>query len=129
MSTPSSRLERRKEKDWEFGPWYDHYVRPFGKCHPDFDTILLNGDPRGVKVCVRREEEDYGTINKYPNFGLYRYSRNLYDPLNYKNKNFDTVPNEYDLITKDYLKLNHDFNGTGLYQERVCTKISESFYS
>lgn len=34
--------------------WYDYYIRPFGKCHPDFNTTLIGDDARGVKICTRR---------------------------------------------------------------------------
>lgn len=122
MSTPSSRLSKRH---YNFGPWHDHYVRPFGKCHPDFDTILLNNDPRGVKVCVRKPEVEI----KEPitnSFMLYRYARNLYEPWD-RSKNFDIVPNETELIASDYIKLNEDFNGTGVLQYRTCPY--ESFSS
>lgn len=126
MSTPSSRLDRRQKKDaYNFGPWYDHYVRPFGKCHPSFDTILLNDDPRGVKVCVRKPELEIKE-SIYPSFMVYRYARNLYEPWD-RSKNFDNVSNETGLIASDYLKLNQDFNGTGVLTYRTC--LYESFSS
>lgn len=45
---------RKTNPAFNFGPWWDHYVRPFGKCHPDFDTHVIGDDVRGVKVCTRR---------------------------------------------------------------------------
>lgn len=128
MSTPSARLESRKKNGIYYGPWYDHYVKPFGKCHPDFDTILLNNgvnDPRGVKICVRRPVDEIH--KRHPEeYMTYRYARSLYEPLVLKN--YDNIPLESELIEKDYIKLNHDFNGTGLYRSHVCDNISESYY-
>ena len=40
---------------------------------------------------------------------------------------FDNVPNETELIASDYLKINQDFNGTGVLAYRTCPY--ESFSS
>ena len=62
--TSSFRIKKKYENGgtWQFGPWYDHYVRPYGECHPDYDAIPI-GRPEGVKICVRR---DVSTLQQYP---------------------------------------------------------------
>lgn len=57
----SFRLQRRYEEArqhgwWQFGDTFDHYLREWGDCHPDYYTIPI-GNPDGVKVCVRKNSE------------------------------------------------------------------------
>ncbi len=121
--TSSVKIRQRFKDSLSFGPWYDHYVRPQGKCHPDFDTILLSDDARGVKVCVRKKHSDL--IEKSPKLGIYRYSRQLYNPSLYPqqifNKRSRVPPNEEFLLLNDYYKLIHDFNGTGVYRKNTVS--------
>lgn len=95
MSTPSSRLQLRKQNpQYRFGPWYDHYVKPFGKCHPSFETHLLSCDPRGVKVCVRRDDPSwtYAPCSTFiPGHG--QFVGGLYQPIT------------DELYTHDYIKV------------------------
>lgn len=127
--------ERIKEKDrWTFqlpdNPTMsgqdDHYLRPFGRCHPDFKEIPI-GNPYGVKVCLRRTQQNGERIGDYKvpgdqNNGYYRGSVNLYNPrqqyptqkwnpYNYSDRR---IPWEQDLIREDYLRLPIKYNGTGL---------------
>jgi hypothetical protein len=134
-------------------PWYDHYIRPFGKCHPDFDTYLIGDDPRGVKICVRREHpSDFTNANlrkkRDPKSPLplqkqrpkapivYRFARNLYPGLNspitypprlYNSHPFNP-PNEDWNILKDYYKNNINYNGTGVYDYSTCPNIRQYAY-
>uniref|UniRef100_A0A6C0JPZ0 Uncharacterized protein n=1 Tax=viral metagenome TaxID=1070528 RepID=A0A6C0JPZ0_9ZZZZ len=126
----SLRLKIRNEnKDlYDFGPWYDHYVKPFGKCHPSFDTILLSGE-KGIKVCKRRPEEP---IKKKHNCnGLYRYSTNLYEPSQMSgpasiptrapvsiHEDWKTFK-DFNPLLDDYQKINIEFDGTGVLNRKV----------
>jgi len=66
----------------DFGPWYDHYVRPFGKCHPDFLTTIINGDDaRGVKVCTRRPAPSPVVAPPRPTYDLARPAAVYAPPL------------------------------------------------
>lgn len=144
MSSSSKVLHRLENPDlYSFGPWYDHYVRPTGKCHPDWDTILIganSGDPRGVKVCVRRPYAlpDYTSNNQgvpIEESGpqLYRYSRRLYEPSSVPLQQFNTSPrvppNEAYNLLNDYYKLSPDYNGTGLYMYRTCKNVQEAAFN
>lgn len=122
-------LREANPEIFNFGPWYDHYIRPFGKCHPDFDTIVIGCDPRGVKVCKRRklpqlEKKEFTTPV------LYRYTRQMYDfnrlPLiRYSASTPQQPPNEVYNILNDYYKLDRYFNGTGVQKYKTCKNISE----
>ena len=129
--TSSYKLKKRFKhpEKYDFGHQFDHYIRPFGKCHPDFDTILIGDDPRGVKICKRRaspEPKKKESLN-YPL--LYRYSRQMYNfdrlPLVRMNTTPRIPPNEAYNIINDFYKLDHFFNGTGLYKGKTCNNISE----
>jgi hypothetical protein len=132
--------QRMRNKDqWSFGlndnmtmkGQDDHYVRPFGECHPDFVAHPI-GNPNGVKICVRRTDENGKRIGvqaqeneiqkeRYMN-GYWRGSVNLYDPTlkkpvqkwnpqAYHNRR---IPWEQDLLRDDYLKWEVKYNETGL---------------
>lgn len=129
----SYKLEIRKTNPaFNFGPWYDHYIRPFGKCHVDFDTHVIGDDPRGVKVCTRRDYgsmyvprsevrgqgsnvpvgppmELYVTLGKGP--GNYVNSSNMY---NYSPSNPSTVPNDKFSIEHQYKKVGIPYDGVGI---------------
>lgn len=62
--TSSFRIKKKFEDQarWSFGPYWNHYVRPYGNCHPDYTSIPI-GRPEGVQICVRR---DISTLQKYP---------------------------------------------------------------
>jgi hypothetical protein len=92
----SYKTELRKQYPhlFDFGPWYDHYVQPFGKCHPDFNTVVLGNDPRGVKVCMRKPQQpnthqrDASPIDYCNSVNMYQYvplksNRVLDDTLQY----------------------------------------------
>lgn len=82
---------KRTQPQYKFGPWYDHYVKASGVCHPDFDTTIVSGnDARGVKVCTRRVPYKIPTTMSPPNIffqnknilehngtGLYNASRKI----------------------------------------------------
>lgn len=132
--TSSLKIKARYENpsQYDFGPWYDHYIRPFGKCNEDFfDTILIGNDPRGVKVCVRKKEER--NLSK-PDVGpeVYRYSRRMYEynrePIQVFNSFPRIPPNEGYNIYNDYYKLEPFFNGAGIYKMRTCRNIREYAY-
>jgi hypothetical protein len=133
--TSSLKIKSRYENPqlYDFGPWYDHYIRPAGKCNPDFfDTILIGNDPRGVKVCVRKPElRSISKLGKQ-NSDLYRYSRRLYEynrlPIEVYNTFPRVPPNEGYNIYNDYYKLESFYNGTGLYKTTVCDSIQEFAY-
>lgn len=63
----SFRLLRRYQEgnEWSFGPMEDHYVRPWGDCHPDFYQIPI-GNPDGVKICVRKNPQYVNSIGTTP---------------------------------------------------------------
>lgn len=122
------RNDRSLRGNFDFGPWYDHYIRPFGKCHPDFDTVVLGCDPRGVKVCKRRQTFT-PSRRSFEGPVLYRYTRQMYDFNPLPLIRFDSFPqqppNEAYNILNDYYKLDHNFNGTGVYNPKTCRNISE----
>ena len=128
--TSSAKLLKRNV---DFGPWYDHYVRPVGKCHPSFNTILLSDDARGAKVCTRKPEMSNDSSEPTYNYDdqyLFRYSRQLYDLNQMPIVRFNTqlpriTPDEYYNILHDYYKLEPQFNGTGLYKTKTCFNINE----
>jgi hypothetical protein len=142
-------LKKRKEQVplWAFrlpdstlGGQDDHYVRPFGNCHPDFTAIVIGDNPDGVKICVRRTNEDGSRIANAPSTrdnsrkynGFHRFSPRLYDvehedditgscrndalqkfnPDRYYDRH---PPYEGDLITRDYLKPDIYYSGTGIH--------------
>jgi hypothetical protein len=36
---------------------FNSYLRPFGKCHPDYDTLLLGTtNPKGLKLCIKKDD-------------------------------------------------------------------------
>jgi hypothetical protein len=131
--TSSFKIKSRYENapSYDFGPWYDHYIRPFGKCNSDFfDTVLIGNDPRGVKVCTRkpsskRDKPDLGPFT-------YRYSRRLYEydrePIQVFNSFPRVPPNEGYNVYNDYYKLEPFFNGTGVYKSRTCRDTTEFAY-
>jgi hypothetical protein len=53
MAAYNKRLTDSDARRWDFGPWYDHYIKPFGNCHPNFNTTVIGGEG-GVKVCTRK---------------------------------------------------------------------------
>lgn len=132
--TSSFKIKSRYENasSYDFGPWYDHYIRPFGKCNPDyFETILIGNDPRGVKVCVRKEmQKKYEPPDLVQN--LYRYSRRMYennrDPIQVFNVFPRVPPNEAYNIYNDYYKLEPFFNGTGVFKGITCRDVREFAY-
>lgn len=126
-------LNKRFEqaKTWSFGDgcdplggWEDHYVRPWGECHPDYTAIPI-GHPTGVKVCVRRYD---GPCPANPNEvardnnGYHRGSVNLYDTrANYPTQEWN--PDYYhdrrmrwegQLLHDDYPRWQTRYNGTGI---------------
>ncbi len=121
MSMSTSIEKRKSDRIMQFGPWYDHYVRPFGKCHPDFNTVLLSDDPRGVKVCIRKQYNREKIPEERP---LYRFSRQLYNqsqkPIQRFNPHPRVPPNEDYNILHDYYRLGTEFNGAGLYNFNTC---------
>jgi hypothetical protein len=138
--TSSTRLEQRLNSGLSFGvPWYDHYVRAQGKCHPDFDTILLttnnqHPDGRGVKVCVRRPQSPESTNTQPPGFPfVHRYSWTMYEPsrvpIQRQNTFLRVPPNEVYGLLNDYQKISPFFNGTGLYVGKVCDNVHEYAYN
>jgi hypothetical protein len=132
--TSSFKIKARYENPelYDFGPWYDHYIRPFGKCNPDFfDTILIGEDPRGVKVCIRKPEPPKIDENTKDDPVLFRYSRRMYeydrDPIQVFNTFPRVPPNEGYNIYYDYYKLEPFFNGTGLYKMKTCRNEVREF--
>lgn len=131
--TSSLKIENRYKnpKLFNFGPWYDHYIKPFGKCHISFDTIVLGNDPRNVKVCVRKPEEKYSQT--LPTYDLNRYTRQLYSneyekyPIKRFNSNYQIPPNEEYNIINDFYKLDHFYNGTGLYNYKTSQMQEYAF--
>lgn len=129
--TSSLKIKSRyhNPEQYDFGPWYDHYIRPFGKCNPDFfDTILIGNDPRGVKVCVRKPDKQ--PVKQFSgDQQTYRYSRRMYeynrDPIQVYNSFPRIPPNEKYNIYNDYYKLEPFFNGTGVYKMITCNDIQE----
>lgn len=136
--TSSTSLQERLKTNFSFGvPWYDHYVRPQGKCHPDFDTILMTTnhqepDGRGVKVCIRKPSHN-DKIDVYRNPFIYRYMRRLYEPSRIpiqRQNTFERLPpNEKFSLLNDYQKISPFFNGTGVYKGKVCDNIHEYAYN
>lgn len=131
--TSSFKIKARYENPqmYDFGPWYDHYIRPFGKCNPDFfDTVLIGEDPRGVKVCIRKPERKPEVPDVGPD--TYRYSRRMYeynrDPIQVFNVFPRVPPNEAYNIYNDYYKLEPFFNGSGVYKMRTCDSVREFAY-
>jgi len=134
-----------KASNSEFiAPWYDHYIRPFGKCHPDFNTVLVGNDPRNVKICVRKpytslpitkKSEGYnvkGSPNWKPSNELYRFSRQIYEPNNLPARMYNPhpycPPNESYNYIHDYYKKDITFNGTGLYTYSQCPSVRQHVY-
>jgi hypothetical protein len=126
-------LKKRFEKKdvWSFGDksaplggWEDHYVRPYGECHPDYMAMPI-GHPTGVKVCVRKYDgptpEDPNKI-AYENNGYHRGTVNLYDtktdnPTQEWNPDYYSdrrVKWEGQLVHDDYLRWQPRYNGTGI---------------
>lgn len=124
----SSRLVENRKK-LEIPRWYDTYLRPFNKCHPDFDTIALDGDPRKLKMCVRRNYYE-SNQNETQGVSLWRYNRKLYERSNVPTNTscYHYPPNESYSIINDYYKLDKDFDGTGVYRGRVCKGLYEFAY-
>jgi len=144
--TSSFRLKKRFDaaETWSFGSsdaplggWEDHYLRPWGDCHPDFMAIPIS-NPDGTKVCVRRNA--YGTKKNFEteqkkqeaqreNFldtngglnGYHKFSLNLYDPTAKKPTQLynpyryeDRVPpNEAYNIRNDLIRNEIKYEGTG----------------
>lgn len=117
---------------WDFGDISDHYLRPWGECHPDYKAIPID-NPYGVKVCVKRHPEPTSP----PVFnGYFRASPKLYEPitsqLEQRNSRSFTakyvtqagrnpqrysdrrMPHEQDLLRSDYPKLDINYEGTGI---------------
>jgi len=118
----------------KFNSIFDHYIKPWGKCHPNYDTTLVGSDPRGVKICTPKQIV-YDNDKPIVHPGLYqlsRYSRQLYEPSNYPITLFNTLPrvppNEAYNITNDYIKLSPEYNGTGVYKGITCTNMHEFAY-
>lgn len=126
----SFRLQKRKEekKLWEFGPYYDHYIRDIGNCHPDYEAHPI-GHADGAKVCVRRPKEKIDFLEYLQQFpqGYNRFCANLYDP---RKKVADQIsdnweyrwrrmPNEAYALQHDLYRIPIKYDSTGteaLYQ-------------
>lgn len=125
---------RKVNPSFNFGPWYDHYIRPFGKCHADFDTHVIGDDPRGVKVCIRRENhftvpqttngvrgaQPYATLSQV---GLAAAQTSDANVGNYVNSGAmyagaqampSSVPDDRFSIERRYVKIGIPFDGTGV---------------
>jgi hypothetical protein len=112
-------------KDWRFGnpdaPYRgmeDHYLRPWGECHPDYEANPI-GTPTGAKVCVRRPFRRETTPTPQ---GYFRGSVNLYapqdrvpsqkwNPYPYHDRR---IPWEGQLVRDGYVDLPTRYNGTGI---------------
>ena len=156
MPSSMQRIIDRKNNDimFSFGNWDDHYVRQFGKCHPNFDTVLLDKDPRSVKVCKRRVQDTFNRDNPYEKYKfinkdekivnrdlenannynrqLSRFSRQIYTPSNKPIQPYNPYPRvppheDYNIVN-EYYKLPIEFNGTGLLNYKVCPDYRKVAY-
>lgn len=136
----------RKEQPgdpWDFGPYWTHYVRPFGECWPGDVAVPIGGEG-GVKVCLKRQyvatrqgipekylppksEQTEAFVQKDTLLenakkgktinGLYK-SYNLYYPsAEFQNRPFNPWPeggmDRREMISKDYIKVPIRYNTTG----------------
>ena len=132
MSSSFRLYKRRQDKAvWTIpGDSENHYVRPFGECHPEY-TALPIGNPDGVKICTRSVPEipfvpkadPQRTQNRY-----YKFASRLYDPANPQpvqmrnpskyNDRFG--PNRGIYLAKDYYRPEIKYDGIGGYPQPTC---------
>jgi hypothetical protein len=120
----SFRIKKRFEEfnntgAYDFGNFADHYIAPWGNCHPNFVEHAI-GRPDGVKVCVRRVGDLPPRQVDPPKNGLTRFSPNLYYPdelpgidNNTYRFNARRMPNEEQLSINDYKKMPIKYSGIG----------------
>lgn len=132
MSTSSNKLRNRRQNadQLSFGRWEDHYIRPYGECHPDYVAVPM-GRVDGPKICIKKkdpctghpvshqgfEDRKYPPEQKYHKFkaDMYDMEREepvqLHNPYSYGDRR---MPNESFLIRNDYVKSEIKYDGHGL---------------
>lgn len=101
-----------------YGPWYDHYIRPWGECHPDYTGIPI-GKSTGVKVCVRTENRTAENPNLPRGKRYFEKQENVYYPEKNETREFNNLPREKRKIPEQVIhyvrEMNcHKFLGTGI---------------
>lgn len=114
------------------GGMEDHYIKPNGECHPDFEAIPMN-KPSGPKLCRRVYYEP--TPPPPPKSGMYLNSRQLYDVGDIENRRWNdipvehrTVPNEKWLYERGYFRVPGNFNGTGMQNRPISKYFNKPIY-
>lgn len=87
-----------KRPNVDYGEWHEHYILPWGDCHPDYTAIPV-GKPMGVKVCKRRESR----IAETPKGNQMAYwgQENLYEPGKPETRNFNNLSRDQRKIPEE----------------------------
>lgn len=116
-----------------YGGMENHYIKPWGECHPDYEAIPVN-KKSGVKICVRKISHDPPQIKIYPS-GNYTNSKGLYEPGNHETRISNdlppgkrTSPNEEYLYQRGYFRVHNRYNGTGIENRPVNQYFGKPIY-
>jgi hypothetical protein len=126
MSSTYSIKKRLRERDPKYlftNTLGDTYIRPYGKCHPDFLPVSVDqpGKPEGVNMCVRQRESfqtdrsvNYGT--SVSGGTVIRRGTNIKPGENREGISPDStkMPNQDYLLARDYLRWETNVNGLGI---------------
>jgi len=120
MSSSFYLLKRFEDpKKYDYGKWYDHSLREWGECHPDFNSIVFkypNGQLSEARMCVRKPKVEMETKNINGHYkqekGLYHVPGVNYSPRQlseYLTHDERSSPDEY-LMKNNYFKDHKRYN-------------------
>jgi hypothetical protein len=124
MSSSYSLQKRLKEKKYVFPARLgDTYIKPWGKCHPAFESVPLDtkNPETGVQMCVRKNA-DVATDPIRPERRIVNYSKPLERRTNTRpgegRQGIDVystkMPNQDYLHAAGYLRWEFDFDAIGI---------------
>lgn len=111
----NKRLRERNSKYMFTNTLGDTYIRPYGKCHPDFNGVPIDSKPEGVLMCVRKKESwstDRSVVYSKP---IDRFT-NFMPGENREGipKESTQMPNQPYLVANDILRWERNTNGLGI---------------
>lgn len=123
MSSTYSITKRLRERNTKYlftDTLGDTYIRPYGKCHPDFEPVSIDkpGKPEGVNMCVRKKEsfQTDRSVNYTTSPQGIRRGTNTRPGEGREgiDVNSTKMPNQDFLLARDYLRWETNVNGIGI---------------
>lgn len=113
----NKRLRERNPRYMFTNTLGDTYIRPYGKCHPDFDAVSIDrpGKAEGVNMCVRKQQSWQTDRSVVYNKPIDRFS-NFLPGENREGipKESTQMPNQPYLVANDVLRWEINYNGLGI---------------